>query len=334
MTGATGLIGGDVARRLVADGHRVTALVHRATEVRGNDGVPVAVAGVVRGNVAAERLGLDPATHAAVAAAHDLVIHCAASVRFDLTDAEYAAVNVGGTANVAALARAGGCDLLHVSTAYVCGRADGAVAEGPVRADAEFANGYERSKAAGEAVVADSGVRWAIARPSIVVGEHGSGRIRSFDTIYAAFRLIANGLVRRLPVGQGATLDLVPIDHVAGGIVDLAGRMAAAAGSITHLTASAPVPMTDFRDAIARVPHFAAPELVPTSEFDPAALSPRERRVWQASAGVYASYFARDPRFQATRLAALSGRHCPPTDAAFLDRLIGYGIDAGFLPGA
>ncbi len=332
LTGASGLIGGEVARRLVAAGHRVTALVHRTADVRGNDGAAVPLAGTVRGDVAAVRLGWDEATHARVAHAHDLVVHCAASVRFDMTDADYDRVNIGGTANVAALARAGGCDLLHVSTAYVCGRADGLVPEARVRSGVDFANGYERSKAAAEAVVVASGVRWAIARPSIVVGEHATGAIRSFDTIYVVFRLIAQGLVRRLPVAAHATLDLVPIDHVAGGLVNLAARMEAAAGSIVHLTAAAPVPVATFRDAIARRPHFAVPELVPADLFDPAALPQRERRVWLRAAGVYASYFARDPRFVAERLAALSGHRCPPTDGAFLDRLIGHGLDAGFLP--
>lgn len=316
----------------MAAGHRVTALVHRTTEVRGNDGSPVPLAGTVRGDVAAERLGWDEATHLGVARAHDLVIHCAASVRFDLSHAEYERVNVGGTANVMALAETSGCDLLYVSTAYVCGRVDGPVTEAAVGPHRDFANGYERSKAAAEARVREGGVRWAIARPSIVVGEHATGAIRSFDTIYAAFRLIAQGLVRRLPVAAHATLDLVPIDHVAGGLVEMACDMRAAAGTTVHLTAASPVPVTAFRDAIARQPHFAVPELVPAERFDPAALPARERRVWQRAAGVYASYFARDPRFVAERLAALSGRRCPPTDSAFLDRLIGFGIDAGFLP--
>ena len=169
-------------------------------------------AGVLRGDVAAERLGWTAETHAGVAASHELVIHCAASVRFDLSEADYDRVNVGGTRQAVELARAGGCDLLHVSTAYVCGRTVGPVVEGPIAAQADFANGYERSKAAGEAVVAASGLRWVIARPSIVLGDHWTGRIRQFDALYTAFRLIAAGLIRQLPVTPHATLDLVPID--------------------------------------------------------------------------------------------------------------------------
>ena len=107
--------------------------------------------------------------------------------------------------------------------------------------------------------------------------------------------------------------------------------MGEAAGRHVHLTATEAVPMRAFVDAIARQPGFAAPELVPAEDFDAAGLPARERRVWRASAGVYQSYFARSPRFDARALAELSGRRCPPTDAAWLDRLMRYGVDAGFL---
>ena len=330
VTGAAGLIGGELARRLVEAGHGVTALVHRNREVRGNDGALVAVRAMVAGDVTLERLGWDRAEHDALARAHDLVVHCAASVRFDLTDSDYEATNVTGTRHVLDLARAGGCAVLHVSTAYVCGERDGPVAEGPVPPATRFANGYERSKAAAEALVEASGLPWTIARPSVVVGEHRTGAIRQFDTIYAAFRLIATGRVRHLPASERASLDFVPIDHVAGGLADLAG--CEARGGHVHLTGSAPVPAAAFADAIGRWPHFARPELVAPDRFDAHALPSAERRLYGRAAAVYASYFRRDPRFVAERLATLTGRRCPPTDAAFLGRLMAYAIAAGFLP--
>ena len=81
--------------------------------------------------------------------------------------------------------------LLHVSTAYVCGRRDGPIAEEDPLPETGFANGYEASKAAGERLVRASGLTWATARPSIVVGASDTGAIRQFDTTYAAFKLIA-----------------------------------------------------------------------------------------------------------------------------------------------
>lgn len=38
ITGAGELIGGEIAARLAARGHRVSGLVHRNPQVRGNDG--------------------------------------------------------------------------------------------------------------------------------------------------------------------------------------------------------------------------------------------------------------------------------------------------------
>ncbi len=337
VTGAAGLLGGEVCARLVRAGHSVTALIHRNPEIRANDGSAVAVAATLRGDIARDRLGLDDAGFAS-ASAHDLVIHCAASVRFDLTEEEYAATNVRGTGNVLALAEAGGMSMLHVSTAYVCGTRDGAILESdalPVDGpDAGFANGYEASKAAGEQLVRASGARWAIARPSVVVGAHGDGEIRQFDTIYAAFKLIAEGRISHLPALPDATLDFVPIDHVAGGIVALAKRMEAATGGTFHLVAERPVPVAAFTDAIAGYPQFHRPELVAPDRFDPTALPPLERRLYTRVAALYASYFQRDPRFDDTALRALTGLHCPPTDAAFVGRLVDYAIAQGFLKAA
>ena len=97
-----------MAGRLVADGHRVTALVHRNRDIRANDGTPVAVARTIAGDVSRDRMGWDEAAHATTAAAVDLVIHCAATVRFDLPDEDHRATNVGGARAAIALARGGG----------------------------------------------------------------------------------------------------------------------------------------------------------------------------------------------------------------------------------
>ena len=329
VTGAAGLIGGDVAARLTARGHRVTALVHNNPEVCGNDGALVPVGCVVHGDVTQPGLGIGEA-----GARHDLIVHCAATTRFDLNEAEYERTNVGGVANVVALARETGAALLHVGTAYVCGLRDGPISEMPVAPDARFANGYEASKAAGEALVTASDVRHAIARPSIVLGDSVSGAIRGFDTIYGAFKLMAQGMIRHLPARAGATLDFVPIDHVAGGLVAIAERMDQAAGGIYHLVSPEPIPVDVFARAIGDYPQFQSPMLVSAGGFDRDTLPPLERRLHGRVAALYSSYFQRDPRFCDERFVALTGLTCPPTGAAYLRRLINYCIAAGFLPAA
>jgi nucleoside-diphosphate-sugar epimerase len=253
-----------------------------------------------------------------VAQAHDIVIHCAATVRFDLDEADYRAVNVDGVAYMLELAEAGDMAVLHVSTAYVCGARDGTIREDDPLPDGGFANGYEASKAAGERLVRASNLRWAIARPSIVVGEHGSGAIRQFDTTYAAFKLIAEGRVRHMPARAGATLDFVPIDHVAKGIVTIAASLAATSGASSggtfHLVSGQPLPVADFTGAIGAYPQFHEPELVAPENFDPAGLPAIERRLFKRIAGLYASYFQRDPHFDDSAFRKIGGEACPATD--------------------
>ncbi len=334
VTGAAGLIGGEVTQRLAAAGHHVTALVHRNPEVRGNDGRAVALRGVVQGDLTLPRLGWSEAEHDTIACGHDLIVHCAATTRFDLSDAEYGAVNVAGTGRVVDLARAGGSALLHVGTAYVCGTRDGVVLEDEPLPEAGFANGYEASKAAGEALVAASGVRHAIVRPSIVLGEHATGVIRQFDAIYGAFKLIALGRVRHMAASPDATLDFVPIDHVAAGIVTVAERISQADGGRFHLVSGQPMPAATFAAAIGAYPQFHAPMLALPARFDPSALPPAERRLYGRVAGLYSSYFQRAPRFDDRRFQALTGLACPPTGAGYLRRLIDHCIERGFLPNA
>lgn len=332
VTGAAGLVGGEVCARLIAAGHSVTALIHRNPEVRANDGSLVAVHATIAGDVSAPRFGWSDAQFTRIAASHDLLIHCAATVRFDLDEADYAATNVGGTGHALALAEVGGMAFLHVSTAYVCGTRNGAIREADPLPETGFANGYEASKAAGERLVRASGLRWAVARPSIVVGAHGDGTIRQFDTTYAAFKLIAEGRVRHMPARAGATLDFVPIDHVAAGIVALAGRIEAAAGGTYHLVSAQPLPVERFTGAIGTYPHFHEPELVAPEAFDPAMLPALERRLFKRVAGLYASYFQRDPHFDDAAFRALTGLHCPETGEAYIRRLIDHCIAVGFLP--
>ncbi len=333
VTGAAGLLGGEVCARLLAAGHEVTGLVHRNPAVCSNEGSSVPIE-TVTGDVSQPHFGWDEAQFREVAAAHDTLVHCAATVRFDLAEEDYRAVNIDGVAHALALAEAGGMDVLHVSTAYVCGDTSGIIREDRPLPEYGFANGYEASKAAGERLVRESGLRWAIARPSIVVGEYASGTIRQFDTTYAAFKLIAEGRVRHMPARGDGTLDFVPIDHVAGGISMLAGRIAETAGGTFHLVSGQPLPVGDFARAIGSYPQFHRPELVPPEDFDPTVLPALERRLYRRVAGLYASYFQRHPRFSDGAFRALAGRGCPPTGLPYIRRLIDYCIEVGFLPDA
>jgi nucleoside-diphosphate-sugar epimerase len=325
VTGAGGWLGGEIAGRLAERGAVVTAQVRRRTEVLRNDGRPAAVARVLTGDVALPQFGWDNAGWRDAAGWHDLVVHCAALTRFGADEALTYAVNVGGTAEVVAFAASGSMGLLYVSTAYVNGSRAGPVLETD-RPAGPFTNAYEASKAEAEALVREAPVPFAIARPGIVVGDWPEGRVRRFGTFYLLLKALAEGRVTQMPAAPDATLDLVPIDHVVAGVVDLVERFEAASGGTYHLVSGAPTPVTAFPMMLSRYPGLCAPELVPPDSFGGA-----ESRLFARLIAPYAPYFRRNPRFDDAGFRALTGRACPEVGPGWWGRLIEFALRAGFL---
>lgn len=327
VTGAGGWLGGEVASRLAASGAVVTGLVHRRADVRGNDGRLVPLARTLVGDIAAPLLGWTPAIWAAEAGSIDLIVHCAALTQFGADPVLTQAVNVTGTETIAALAKAGTGRMLHVSTAYVNGGRDGLVLESDAPTG-PFTNAYEASKAAGEIAVRGAGLRAVIVRPSIVLGEWATGAIREFGTFYYLLKALADGWVTRMPAQPGATLDLVPVDHVAAGIMALIERFEAASGGIFHLVSGAPTPLQALPDTLAKFPGLAAPEFV-----RPELLGPQGRAFTRLIAP-YAPYFLRSPRFDDRAFRGLTGVSCPPVGSDWWERLVAFALEAGFIGAA
>ena len=336
VTGAAGLLGGALTADLTKAGHAVIGLVHREANIRGNDGQPIAAAealvgsapqpgavATLRGDVRLPGLGLDPATCAWLNRHVDCVIHCAALVRFDADVAELEAVNVDGTRHVAQLF--GDAQLIHVSTAYVCGLSNGPIAEAACYPDGAFGNGYEHSKAQAEIALRALRPDAVIVRPSIIVGEWATGMIRSFDTIYRAFKFIAEGRITAVPATPLATLNFVPIDHVTNGICDLVGN-ANAKGRVVHLAARGSVPAVHFLELIGEVSGLRPPDIAAPGDRNrptPGLVEKLARPYW--------GYFERYPEFATNALTDISGRLSPIMDDAALLRQIQFCVAAGFI---
>ena len=305
VTGAAGLIGGEVARRLVARGHSVTAGVHRNRDVRGNDGAAVAVAGTHHDRSRSTRAGPRRGGRARDGrrSRPDPPLRRDDAVRSRPMQT-YRATNVAGTAAMLDARRArrpAGALRQH----RLCLRATATA--GSARTTRCPPTGSptatRRARREAEALVAAASPRHVIARPSIVVGDSVTGAIRSFDTIYAAFKLIAEGRVRHMPARADATLDFVPIDHVAGGLVALAERIEAAAGGRFHLVSGEPVPVADWAAAIGAYPQFTAPDAMSRPTRSIRRRCPRSNAgCSRASPASTASYFQRDPRFDDTAI--------------------------------
>jgi hypothetical protein len=132
-----------------------------------------------------------------------------------------------------------------------------------------------------------------------------------------------------LPSTSDASLDLVPIDHVIGGLIDIIEDFELAAGRIFHLVSGDPAPLAAL--TALDYPGLHVPRLVSAERFDPSQLGRAERALYRRVTSAYATYLRRNPRFAARNLAALSGRVCPPTGLGFLRRVLGYATAVGYL---
>jgi nucleoside-diphosphate-sugar epimerase len=210
----------------------------------------------VAGDVERERLGLAPGAFARVTAEVTHVIHCAASVEFDLPLGEAASVNVGGALNVLELSRV--CprlaSLVSVSTAYVTPHAEpgsGRVARvaetlaplprpareihGEIlaaRGDAArlltetgHPNTYTLTKCVAEHLLAERAqdLPLTLVRPSIVSASRARpapGWIDSAAAFAGFVALIGSGRLRVVAGDPRAKLDVVPCDEVAARVAD------------------------------------------------------------------------------------------------------------------
>jgi len=287
LTGATGFLGMETLARLIERGSEQIVVLVRARDddcarerlavvlARLYDAPPPAAARVraVRGDLLEPGLGLSARDRAQLVGSVDRIVHCAASISFELSLERAREINVRGVARVLELARAvaaGGtlrC-LLHVSTAYVSGRHDGDFGERDLDVGQRFRNTYERSKNEAERLLAEvEDVPLAVARPSIVVGHSRSGWTSAFNVLYWPMRAFERGLLREVPARRDSIVDFVPVDYVTDGILALlddegargtynlvAGERALTAGELVQLHSSltgrapvrfAPVQATD-----------------------------------------------------------------------------------------
>ncbi len=171
----------------------------------------------------------------------------------------------------------------------------------------------------------------AIARPSIIAGDSRDGAIGEFTNLYQLIRLVTEGRVCCLPATPDASLDLVPIDHVVAGLIDIAERMPLASGRIFHLASGSPVPVAALAPVLLGYKQFCVPRFVDPAGFDTNGLTPREQWVTEQVKAVFATYLQRNPVFETANLRALSGRVCPTTAATYLRRLLGYALASGYL---
>lgn len=251
LTGATGVLGAAILDGLLGRPDTTVALLLRAPDrqaaERRRDELLVELFGAepaaaarsrvdaLRGDVTHARLGLETDAHDALAERCTHVVHCAAQIRMNLPREAAREAAMEGTRHVLEFARRvrGLRKLEALSTIGVGGRLPD-VPEERLDRPRPFHNTYEEAKAGAETLLwrAAAELPVTVHRPSMVVGDSRTGRVRAFQVFYHLCEFLgglrSRGLVPRL---GAARVDTVPIDYLVRALLrsldrpDLAGRV-------------------------------------------------------------------------------------------------------------
>jgi len=346
LTGATGFVGMEVLVRYLERGTRpVTCFIRADSDTAARERLDKILdeliangaelfahrVEAVAGELTAPDLGLSTAVRERLADEVTTIVHCAASVSFDLPLEEARAVNVGGTRRMlefATLAQQhGGLDrYAQVSTAYVAGTHTGRFTEDDLDVGQEFRNSYEQSKFESEQMVRADGAElpWIILRPSIIVGDRSSGWTSAFNVMYWPLRALSTGLFKAVPAMPESPVDIVSIDYVADAIHELSEGQAEAQQTF-HLTAGTDASTwAEIVSMAARYFRRPEPTAIPPGEFvaDPNNLSD----VAVEASRIYFPYFSIATVFDNARTRARlaqAGIHCTPL-REYLYRLLDF----------
>ena len=246
VTGATGFLGGALARALSAEGAEVHALVRPGSDRAALDGVAIAWR---EGDVT------DLSSVRRAIAGVDWVVHAAGRLgRAGEADAIYRTVNVDGARHVleAALAASPRPRVLHLSSPGVLGptRPDGAAEDAPLAPG----NPYERSKAAAEAIalaLAGRGLPVVVARPGFVYGPGDRH-------VLGLFRAVQSGRFFHVDGGRRLCQPTFVADAVAGMLACMA---AGRPGRVYHVVGPRAVTFRALGETLATALGVPAPRL-------------------------------------------------------------------------
>ncbi|AEM89003.1 Male sterility domain-containing protein (plasmid) [Streptomyces violaceusniger Tu 4113] len=214
------------------------------------------------------------------------------------------ATNTAGTRRIVDLATQMKAEALHyVSTAYVAGSRTGEIPEQPIT-DAVPREFYEASKIAAERIVWNAPLPTRIYRPTAIIGHHATYACGGpYTGVYGLMRRIAlhQSLRHRLDGGRhpirllargDLPLNLVPVDHVARELVEIAH--ASTPHRVFHLSNPTPPTVGATLRAIFTQLGIAAWELVD----DPALLHPADLHLAELFREFYADYLNHEHRFR------------------------------------
>lgn len=257
LTGATGLIGGAVLRRMLqlpqveevvclvrsSNGHDGRERLKRRLKRAGIGGDELAGAmsrvRAAEGNITSKLWGLSEEDIDWVRNEAELLIHCAASTSFvDAKSCE--AINVEGTRHMLDIVRGakGLKKLVHFSTATLCGYLPNAVVkeEDSLTKPGNHVVAYTRTKAEAERLLwdAEDEIPLLVVRPSITLARGSRDRKEAKLFLWS---LVAMAQLPYVPVRAESLVDVVTLDFVVESTMRLIARGDKLKHKCYHLTA-------------------------------------------------------------------------------------------------
>jgi 2-alkyl-3-oxoalkanoate reductase len=318
VTGATGFIGRQVVRHLIACGRSVVAMARQRNDFSARARVTKAVGvipdgrrlDVIEADLTSPNNGMTPAALRRLCDTVETVIHCAGNTAFFPDDmGRFRTGHIDGPLALLTSLHAGRLQRWgYLSTAYVCGKRSGTVFEAERDVGQDFHNSYERVKLEAETAMHAAGGRLGIDvrvfRPSVVVGAAPETAGSQPSNLFLTFIRMMETLARlphasrvhlRIAAAPCARFNIVPLEYVAQAMVALAEHPDGAGKTFHLVVADAPTQKT----MLARIAdYFGLPKLAVvdarrTSLENPSSL---ERRVARMVAA-YREYFLQDVHF-------------------------------------
>ena len=279
VTGATGFIGKRLVQALLARrGSTVYFLVRPGSEAklealyeRWGLTKPAerARAVPIEGDLTARKLGVSAADMKRLKGQIDHVYHLAAIYDLEADAESQARVNIEGTRNLVAFAKAiEAGHLHHVSSIAAAGLYEGVFREDMFAEAENLDHPYFRTKHDSEAIVRqESGkLPWTVYRPAMVVGDSRTGEMDKVDGPYYFFKPIQR-LRHIVPhwmpaIGiEGGRINVVPVDFVVAALVHISHSPAAKGGTCFQLVHPTGYRVGDVLDVFARAAHAPKPSL-------------------------------------------------------------------------
>jgi NAD(P)-dependent dehydrogenase (short-subunit alcohol dehydrogenase family) len=272
VTGATGFIGRHLVAELVDHREGTVFVLCRESSLPrmealigswGSDRVVPVV-----GDLAGERLGVDPAWVEEHVGTIDHFFHLAAIYDMTADDATNQELNVGGTRHALGLADAMRAGCFHqVSSVAAAGDHHGTFDETMFDEGQHLPSPYHRTKFESEQIVrTEATMPWRVYRPAIVVGHSETGVMDKVDGPYYFFPVMKQmrdnlpGWLPLVGVDLGDT-NVVPVDYVAKAMDHLA-HLPGRDGEAFHLVNPDPQPVVEMVNSFCRAagaPTFATP---------------------------------------------------------------------------